>query len=233
MVRSLTNMGINKEQNYSAQNTVAGKRADELFASYSEHDKELIHTMIEEVNSKGYYIQYTFQLSWMDEDDFEFINPIIMKYSLLFENKRKKYGLLQYLGVKGNIQATDFLLEQFRKPNDYIDNLDWNFSRRGASSSALLVIKDKSKIDAYIDIIENENTRQDAFFFILLLGELKVAKSIPLLINLLNENNNSIQSAAIQSLTKFKKKIDLSPIITPFLLSDNEAIREYAKKALK
>ena len=169
----------------------------------------------------------------MDEDDFEFINPIIMKYSLLFENKRKKYGLLHYLGVKGNIQATDFLLEQFRKPNDYIDNLDWNFSRRGASSSALLVIKDKSKIDAYIDIIENENTRQDAFFFILLLGELKVAKSIPLLINLLNENNNSIQSAAIQSLTKFKKKIDLNPIITPFLLSDNEAIREYAKKALK
>ena len=40
-------MGINKEQNYSAQNTVVGKRADELFASYSEHDKELIHTMIE------------------------------------------------------------------------------------------------------------------------------------------------------------------------------------------
>lgn len=226
-------MGINKEQNYSAQNTVAGKREDELVASYSEHDKELIHTMIEEVNSKGYFIEYLFQLSWMDEDDFEFINPIIMKYSLQFENKREKYGLINYLGVKGNIHATDFLLEQFRNSNDYIDKLDWNFSRRGMCSSALLVIKDKSKIDEYIEIIENENTRQDSHFFVLLLGELKVEKSIPLLIELLSEDNIYLQSAAIQSLTKFKKKIDLNPIITPFLSSDNDAIRGYAKKALK
>ena len=226
-------MGINKEQNYSAQNTVAGKRADELFASYSEYDKELIHKMIEEVNSKGYYIEYLFQLSWMDKDDFEFINPIIMKYSLQFENKRKKYGLINYLGVKGNTYVSDFLLEQFRKQNDYIENLDWNFSRRGMCSSALLVIKDKSKIDEYIEIIENENTRQDSHFFVLLLGELKVEKSIPLLIELLSEDNIYLQSAAIQSLTKFRKKIDLNPIITPFLSSDNDAIRGYAKKALK
>ena len=226
-------MGINKDINYSAQNTVAGRREEELVASYSEHDKKLIHTMIEEVNSKGYYIEYLFQLSWMDKDDFEYINPIIMKYSLQFENKREKYGLFHYLGVKGNTNAADFLLKQFCKPNDYIDKLDWNFSRRGTCSSALLVIRDKSKIDAYIDIIENENTRQDAFFFILLLGELKVVKSIPLLINLLSDNNTTLQSAAIQSLTKFKKKIDLNPIITPFLSSDDEAIKGYAKKALK
>ena len=226
-------MGINKDPNYSAQNTVAGIRANELFLSYSEHDKKLIQKIIEEVNSKEYFIQYLFQLSWMDKDDFEFINPIIMKYSLQFERKNTKYGLFGYLGVKGNTDATDFLLVQFRKSNDYIDNLDWNFSRRGVCSSALLVIKDKSKIDEYIEIIESENTRQDSHFFILLLGELKVEKSIPLLIELLSEDNIHLQSAAIQSLTKNKKKIDLNPIIAPFLSSDNDAIRGYAKKALK
>lgn len=226
-------MGINRDRNYSAQDTVAGKREDELVASYSEHDKEIIHKMIEEVNSKGYYIEYLFQLSWMDNDDFDSINPIIMNYSLKLENTREKYGLISYLAVKGNIEATDFLLEQFRRQNDYIENLDWNFSRRGTCSSALLVIKDKSKIDKYIEIIENEDTRQDSHFFILLLGELKVTKSIPLLIELLNEDNIYLQSAAIQALTKFKKTVDLKPIISPFLSSDNDAVREYAKKALR
>lgn len=225
-------MGINKEPGYSVQNTVAGRRAEELFPTYSEHDKEIIHKVIEEVNSKGYHIQYLFQLSWMDKDDFELINPVIMKYSLQFENKRTRYGLFSYLGVNGNTDGVDFLLEQFRKPNDYNENLDWNFSRRGVCSAALFVIKDKSKIDEYIEIIENENTRQDSYFFILLLGELKFVKAISLLVELLNEDNSNLQSAAIQSLTKFKRKIDLNPIISPFLSSDNDIISEYAKKAL-
>ena len=226
-------MGINKDQNYLANNTVAGRREEELSVELSEHDKKLVHEMIEEVNLKGYYIQYVFQLSWMDQGDFEYITPLIMKYSLQFDNKRERYGLLSYLGVKGNVIATDFLLDQFRIENDYIDKMDWNFSRRGVCSSALLVIKDKAKIDEYIEIIENKNTHQDSYFFILLLGELKVERAIPILIELLEDDNPVLQSAAIQSLTKFKKKFDLNPIITPFLLSENEAIREYAKKALK
>ena len=54
--------------------------------------------------------------------------------------------------------------------------------RNGVCSAALLVIKDKSKIDEYIEIIENESTRPDSHFLILLLGELRIEKSIPLLI---------------------------------------------------
>ena len=226
-------MGINKDPKYSVEDSIIATREKEKRLSYSKHDRELYSRIIDEVNSKGYYIQYLFQLRWMEKEDFEIINDIILKYSLQFERKRTKYSLLWYLGVRGNYGATDFLLEQFRKPNDYEENMGWNFSRRGMCSSALLEIRDKSKIDEYIEIIENEDTRQDSFFFILMLGKLKVEKAIPLFVELLKEDNTDLQSAAIKSLAKFKNKIDLNPIMAPFLLSDNKVIRDNAKKALK
>ena len=226
-------MGVNKDPKYSVEGSLTAIRAREKLLSYSEHDRELVGRIIDEVNSKGYYIQYLFQLQWMDKDDFEIINDIIIKYSLQFESKRAKYSLLWTLGKRGNYGATEFLLEQFRKPNDYEENMGWNFSRRGMCSSALLGIRDKSKIDDYIEIIKNENTRQDSFCFILMLGELKYDKASPLLIELLKEDNTDLQSAAIQTLAKFKNKIDLNPIMAPFLLSDNKVIRDNAKKALK
>jgi len=54
-----------------------------------------------------------------------------------------------------------------------------------------------------------------------------------LLIELLKEDNAKLQAASIQALTCSKKKIDLHLVVEPFLLSESEAVREYAKKALK
>lgn len=227
-------MGINRNLNNDVSNTYsAQKYVQEILPILSEHDLKLTNQIIEEVNSAGYYIQYLFELSWMEEEDFEIIDKVVMKYVLQFERWQTRNGLMRYLAKKGNYYVSDFLLEQFRKENDCVEGRDWNFTIRGVCSSALEVIKDKSKIDEYIAIVENESTRQDSFFIILLLGELKVEKSIPLLIRLLGEDDFVLQSAAIQALTKFKKKIDLNPIITPFLESDNDAVRGYAKKALK
>ena len=51
-------MGVNRDPNYSAGNTLAGIRASKLLSSFSEHDKKLNNAIIEEVNSRGYFVQY-------------------------------------------------------------------------------------------------------------------------------------------------------------------------------
>ena len=227
-------MSINKDINNNVDNAyLAKKYIQEVKATLSECDLEISKKMIDEVNSNGYYIKYLFELSWMDKDDFLIIDGIIMKYATKFESWKIRNSLFRYLAKKGNYIVSDFLLEQFCKENDCQDGRDWNFTRRGVCSSALEVIRDKSKINKYMSIVSDINTRQDSYFFVLLIGELKAIEAIPLLIGLLQENNIYLQSAAIQALSKFKRKINLKPLIEPFLDSKNEIIREYACHALK
>ncbi len=228
-------MGINKDRDFSAKKSMIATMEDEKYKEYSEHDKALHDALIEEVNNNGYYIQYEFQLSWLDKEDFLIVDDIIMKYSVQFERKKTRYGLIHYLGKRGNFYATDFLLEQFNKPNDYAIGTEWNTSRRGVCSSALESIRDKSRVDEYIKTINNADTRDDSFFFILLLGELRVEKAIPLFVEILSDDNSDyeLKSYAIKALSYFKKKMDIKPIVEPFLCSEYEVLRERARRALK
>lgn len=228
-------MGINKDKKIDISNTITFKNYKNNIEPFlSKNDLMVTKTIIEEVNSYGYYIQDLFQLSWMDEEDYEVIDGILIKYVLRFERIQLRNGVIAYLGKKGNFYATDFLINEFSKENKELqDNLDWSMTLRAALSSALLCIKDKSKIDEYISLIESEKTRKDTHYLILLLGELKVTKAIPLLVDLLNEDDVALQSAAIQALGHFKKKTDLKEIIGPFLESKNEILQECAKKVLK
>lgn len=228
-------MGVNRDKSVDVSETITARQFREtILPTLSDNDVKLRKTIIDEVNGNGYYIQYLFQLSWMDKEDYIIIDDIIMKYALQFERRSFRNGLIQYLGKKGNIYATDFLLGEFCKKNgEHETGILWNDTIRAATSSALEVIRDKSRVDDYLQIIDNEETRRDSYFIILLLGELRVEKSIPLLIKLLNENNINNQAAAIKALTYFKRKIDIKQLASPFINSENEVLREYAKKAMK
>jgi hypothetical protein len=120
-----------------------------------DNDKLLIQKIIREVNDAGYYIDYLCQLSWIDKNDFNAINPIIMKYTDKFENIRIRNSLYHTLGCRGNYNATNYLLNEFRKKNElYVDDIAWNSTRRGATSSSIEAIRDKGKIDEYIKLLK-------------------------------------------------------------------------------
>lgn len=228
-------MGINKDKNKDISDTITYKNYHKNIAPFlSKNDLMLTKTIIDEVNANGYFIQDLFQLSWMDEEDYEVIDRILVRYALKFERKNLRNGVIAYLGKKENYFATEFLIETFKEARgDEDQETDWSMTLRAVSSSALLSIKDKTRIDDYISLINDVNTRKDTHYLILLLGELKAKRAIPFLIDLLNEDNAALQSAAIQALGHFKKTVDLEAIISPFLKSENEILREYAKKVLK
>lgn len=167
-----------------------------------------------------------------------------MGYVGRFEQVYSNFELILDIGRKGNYQATDFLIEEFKKPNIYareiIDDmtelqkeLRWNSSRRWAVSAALLQIKDKSRLDDYIGFTKNADTRQDCLLIADLVGRYKGQKSYACLLDLLNDANWHLQVRALDALRFYYKYDDIEKHVRPFLDSEHDALREYARKNMK
>ena len=227
-------MGVNKDKNFKLSEN-AEKFQMERIKNDSKHDLALYEQMINEVNSKGYYIKYIGQLSFIDKDDLVLV-PIIQKYCKLFDDIRTERALLSYLGFKGNTVSIDFLIDEFKKPNDYWDRNDpntWNFTRRWAISNAINIINDKTKEDDYIGFIKDPETRHDSMFIIEMLGRMKSEKAYPYLVKFLNDDDSSVVYHSIIALGYYKNHPELIPLIEPFLDSNHKPHVEEAKKALK
>lgn len=224
-------MGINKDKEFDVSDSyVAQKYKREILPKMSYKDIQLTKNLI---NEKGYYIQFLFQLSGMDRKDAKVLSPIIEKYIGMFERKEINNSLIVDLGVKGNNISTDFLIKEFRKPNDYESGLgDWNKSRRWAASNALLQIQDKSKLDEYIEIVENDDTCNDSYYIIMLLGKIKNKKSLQCLIGLLKSSNSTLQAEVIEALGNYGEYDEVEKKILPFLESDSVVLQEKAGKCL-
>lgn len=228
-------MGINKDKNLDISNCyTAQKHIKEIEPQMSRKDIELTQRLIDEVNQAGYSIQFLFQLSFMDIEDAKVLTPIIKKYIGMFDRKVINNSLIADLGVKGNTDLTDFMIEQFRKPNDCgPDTIGWNGSRRWAASNALLQFRDKSRLDEYIEIVENEDTCDDSCLIIKLIGKIKTEKSLRCLIRLLKSPNYQIQAWAIDALGGFGKYEEVEDLILSFLEDGHDLVREKAKSSIK
>lgn len=227
-------MGVNKDRNLDVSNTYGGRAyTNELYPELSDHDMQLMKELIAEVNEKGYHIQFLFQLQGMDREDAKVLSPVLVKYIGKFDRKSFNNGLIADLGVAGNRQLTDFMLAEFRKPNDREPGEDWNDSRRWAASVALLLIRDKSRLDEYIELVENRDTCDDCFMIILLLGKIKSEKSFRCLTRVLKKDNLGLQSAAISALGSYGECEEAEQLVLPFLESDEEVLQDQAKKSLR
>lgn len=231
-------MGVNKDKKLDISNgSAALKYVSEMLPYMSQNDIELTQKLIDEVNQAGYSIQFLFQLYAMDREDAKVLSPIIKKYIGMFEQNTINNALITNLGVKGNTIVTDFLLEQFRKPNDRmvdaLDVSDWKGSRRWAASDALFHIQDKSRLDEYMEIVENEDTCDDSCLIIKLIGKMKNLKALRCLTRLLKSPNYQIQAWAIEALGNYGKYEDVEDLILPFLESEHDLVREKARESLR
>ena len=225
---------VNKSWLKSIAGTTVANDSRKFLSKQSKHDIALVKDIIKEVNSMGYCISYIDQLREMDKNDICLI-PVVIKYIGKFDNFEVEWALITALGVRGFVDATDFLLKEFRRPNSSpvkLPDMAWNWTRRALTSASLLKIRDANRAGDYVELIENFDTHDDCVWIVELLGNIKYEKAYSVIVALLNDNNVSLQSSALRALGKYKNHPETIPLIEPFTKSKNSALKEYAKKSI-
>lgn len=223
----------------------AKRYLDKIFPEFfSEEDFQLEIQLLHDMNKMGCHIIFSYRIDSLEVDEVKKITPILMGYVGRFEDLSSNFALILNIGRKGNYQATDFLIEEFKKPNiykkeitddmtDYEKSVAWSTSRRWAVSNALLQIRDKSRLDDYIAFTKNVDMRQDCFLIAELISHFKCQKSYDCLIDLLTDGDYKLQAAALNGLRFFYKYDGIEDYVSPFLDSEYNVLREYAKKIMK
>ncbi len=235
---------ITYEDEHTLNSESAKLYLDDFFLKLSEKDFQLQVQFIHEINKLGCHVLFLFRIDSLEDDEIKKITPVFMEYVGRFECLSLNFARILNMGRKGNYQATDFLIEEFKKPNvyekkitddmtDYEKSVAWNTSRRWAVSNALLQIKDKSRLDDYIAFTKNVDMRQDCFLIANLISHFKCQKSYDCLINLLTDGDYKLQAAALNGLRFFYKYDGIEEQVSPFLNSEHDVLREYAKKIMK
>jgi HEAT repeat protein len=225
---------INRTRFISVSGKAIALDGKKFLSQQTKSDIIRIKELIEEVNSMGFFIEYIDQLRGMDKSD-RCLIPVVIKYIGSFDNFKIEWTLFAALGERGFVEATDFLIKEFRKPNNEmikLPDIAWNWTRRAVASSSLMNIRDTSRADEYIDLINNVDTHDDSIWFIKLLGDIKYEKAHALLVELLNDNSIDLQSSALESLGKYKNHPEVIPLIEPFIKSEHGALREHARKSI-
>lgn len=235
---------ITYEDGHTLNSKSAKLYLDDLFPKFSEEDFQLEIQLLHDINKMGCHILFSYRIDSLEDDEIKKITPILIGYVGRFEHLSSNFALILNIGRKGNYQATNFLIEEFKKPNiyekkitddmtDYEKSVAWNTSRRWAVSNALLQIKDKSRLDDYIEFTKNIDMRQDCFLIADLIGHFKCQKSYDCLIDLLTDEDYELQAAALNGLRFFYKYDGIEEHVSPFLDSEHDVLREYAKKIMK
>lgn len=152
----------------------------------------------------------------------DIVLPIVIKYYKKAKLKNEKRYLLGWFHYRGLEEVVPMLLEDYFSNASNVD--------RWAIGDILYQIRSKKYIDEYIRIIENSEYGQERQMVILLIGKLKVEKAIPILINLLEEEN--VRLHAIIALGDFKRE-EFRLYFERFENSKHSGWRKYAKAALK
>ena len=220
------------------------KWVNEIWPTMTKKDKDLHDSLVREICAAGIDIRFTFQIPLLDRKEKYKITPIVIPYIDKFDRMQSSNGLINYIGEKGNYIATDFLIEEFKKPNIFhrqiTDDMSerqkdiiWNGSRRWAVSNSL--INDKSRLDQYIELINDKDTHDDCVFIIELVGKIKTQKSWDCLIGLLDDDNFRLVASALEMIKYYYKDHyeEIEEKSKMFLESDNKLLKEIATKNMK
>ena len=148
--------------------------------------------------------------------------PVVIKYYKMAKLKNEKRYLLGWFHHKGLEEVVPMLLEDYYSNNPDIDK--WAIGDR------LYQIRSKKYIDDYLKIIADSSYGQDRQMIVLLLGKLKEESAIPILIDLLEDEEVRLQ--AICALGQFKRE-EFRCYFERFQNSTHPGWRKYAKAALK
>ena len=191
-----------------------------------EHPDSLIPLFEEELRNLGFSFEISNQtLTFMPKHK-KTILPIAIKYY----QKAKKLGIeneqnhfLGFFHIKNLDEVVPMLLEDFQS-TETTDLTQWYIG------SCLYKIRSKTYISEYLKIISNPEYGSNRQLLILLVGEWKIEKAIPILINLLEDEG--VRLHAISALGYFKRE-EFRPYFERFENSKHPGWRKYARAALK
>lgn len=169
-----------------------GKYIDSSYLYKRVSEDSLQRNFLEKINKSGYNFNSIYDLMLLDEKDKNIV-PVFLKYLKLFELDIKKH-LVRFLGVKGFVSASKFLLEEFHKTKDFI--------YRFAIANTLSLIQDENILEDLIEIIENRMYGEARIPIIYRLYEFKNFQLEKVLMKLLNDKE--VSKIAEYSLNKLK-----------------------------
>ena len=169
-----------------------GKYIDSSYLYKRVSEDSLQRNFLEEINKSGYNFNSIYDLMLLDEKDKNIV-PVFLKYLKLFELDIKKH-LVRFLGVKGFVSASKFLLEEFHKTKDFI--------YRFAIANTLSLIQDENILEDLIEIIENRMYGEARIPIIYRLYEFKNFQLEKVLMKLLNDKE--VSEVVEYSLNKLK-----------------------------
>lgn len=170
-----------------------------------EADIEVYNMIIRDINAIGFNIEFIQEIKFLSKKELHIITPIIIKYDNMFLDVKTNNELILLLGRKGCCYFTNYLIAEFNKPNIYYKEGVFNYSRRWAISNAIIKIKDKTKIQEYINLVKNNLNSEDIILLIILISKWKVNEFIPLLVKLLESNSYEIRVASVDALVRYNK----------------------------
>lgn len=193
---------------------------------YKEHSATLVLQFEKELRDKGFIFEISEQvLSFMPKNK-EIILPIAIKYyqeAKRLRRRNEQEYFMQFFYYKGIEEVVPILLDDFKSLE--IRDID-----RWSIGDCLYQIQSKKYIDEYLEIISNAEYGQSRQMLILLVGHFKVDKAIPILINLLEDED--VRLHAIDALGCFKRE-EFRGYFEKYENSSHPGWRREARKALK
>ena len=193
---------------------------------FREHPDSLIIPFLKELREIGFEFEHTPQGSGLDTEYKKVIIPIALKYyaeakRLKIENEQQYF--MGYFYCRGADYLVPMLLEDYRSL-EATDSVQWDIS------DCLYTIRAMKYVDEYIELISDKHYGSNRKMLILLLGERKVEKAIPVLIRLLDDED--VRLHAISALGYFKRE-EFRPYFERYSGERKAGYGKYARQAIK
>lgn len=198
------------------------KKASEKY--FAERPDSLIPLFEQELHALGFQFEVSEQIKQFLPKHKKPILPIAIKYYQQATYDNEKNFFISLFGYKGFEEVIPMLL------NDFYSDKTASLTRQFIGET-LRIICSKKYIDDYLRIIASPQYGLARAPIFSIVGKLKVEQAIPILINLL-EVDEEFAPCALQTLGVYKR-FELRPYFEHFINSSDMNMRKIASTALK
>jgi len=177
--------------------------------------------LLEEVKSYGYEINTIDDLKKIGSKDKRLI-PLLLDKIRDSDDVSDKEFLIRCLGVKGFNEVIPAIMQEYRRTENQF--LKW------AIGNTVYLIEDRNVIPDVIEIVKDKKNGMSRQMFILYLGKTRDEKALPVLKELLHDNE--VAAHTIRALSEYKMP-ELVSILEPFTKHKSTLIRKESQRAIK
>lgn len=218
----MSNYDINANPALVKQIMENTKKAYEEYLA--EHPDSLIPSFEQELRDRGFQFEISEQIKWFLPKHKKTILPIAIRFYQQATYDNEKNFFISLFHYRGFEEVIPMLLDDF-----YSDKTP--YLTRQFICETLRAIRSKNYIEDYIRIINNLKyglARAPIFW---LIGSLKVEQAIPVLINLL-DGDDEYTASILKTLAKYKRT-ELKPYFERFIDNADNNLQKIAIAALK